>query len=331
MATLSTVKTNKGEIVDTPFGMSSCVLLRTLSQELIRKEIKQHFDQHLPCHVPVIDYKIWKHLESGLEFASPMTPGSPEYYNWLGKHDNYYPKYRWEYDAVIAELNKLRSKPLHVADIGCGDGRFLRSLIQQGNDISATGIDCSPNAVEKARLGGIFCRVGDHRDMLSSGEISLSSYDIVTAFHCLEHVQDPLSFVSGMADMTSAKGRIFVSTPLSPMPHEAYWFDIQNYPPHHLTRWSRRSYVYLADKLNLNARFVRCPKSFGPVTAWRSANKLNVFGPHFKMARFSDRVKELTGLIRSAPRFLNYLIKWGYSQPYGFQNDILVEFTKKLK
>jgi SAM-dependent methyltransferase len=258
-----------------------------------------------------------------------MVAGSAEYYNWLGAQPNYYPPYRWEYDAVISEVKRMQRHQINALDIGCGDGTFLKHLVAGVADVRATGVDTSPEAINSARARGLSCKLGDHRTLLIDGRLSKRSFDVVSAFHCLEHVENPVAFVAGMVEAMADDGKVYISTPLSPMPHERAWFDIQNHPPHHLTRWSQSAYRHLAERLNLKARFIECKHPLGPIAAWRSIVKLKVLGPTNKKARVRSRLKKILNSPRYTDLLLSCLLRWVKEKGQGFQNDVLVEFARK--
>lgn len=99
-------------------------------------------------------------------------------------------------------------------------------------------------------------------EFAARGEGPADGFDAVVTFHCLEHVQDPKGLIAGMSRLLSPQGRIFVSTPYSPMSFEGPWFDPLNHPPHHLSRWNQTAYKELGRQTGLRPMF-RMPLAEG--------------------------------------------------------------------
>jgi ubiquinone/menaquinone biosynthesis C-methylase UbiE len=201
-----------------------------------------------------------------------MAPGSESFYEWVCRQPAYYPSTRWEYaefdsmiEAAIRDGQRFR-----VLDVGCGSGRFLRRLKDKfGEDIECVGVDITPGALSQADQNEIRFILGDHREIAAD---SIGACDLVTSFHCLEHVADPLSFVRGMLGFVRQGGTVAVSTPLSPMSFEFEWKAIMNRPPHHMSRWNETAYSELASQLGLTVEF-RSEEASGALG--RTSNSVN--------------------------------------------------------
>ncbi len=222
----------------------------------LKRDLAKHFNTEEGLEQVEIDtYSLNRCPNCTLEFAHPMKPGSPSFYEWVTRQPNYYPPDRWEYsqfdghvESVIARNGKFR-----VLDVGCGSGKFLKRLKAKfGTAIDCVGIDITPGALSQAGDCGIQFILGDHREVDPS---SLPLFDLVTSFHCLEHVEDPYGFVGGMVRYARRDGKVAVSTPLSPMSFEFEWDAVMNRPPHHMSRWNERAYAALAERLGMAAEF----------------------------------------------------------------------------
>ena len=75
--------------------------------------------------------------------------------------------------------------------------------------------------------------------MILSPAIPGEKYDFVVFFEVLEHLENPGAFLLALKKILSPSGRIVFSTPnrMRFLP-QTHWAD---YPPHHLTRWSREA------------------------------------------------------------------------------------------
>jgi hypothetical protein len=100
-----------------------------------------------------------------------------------------------------------------LIEVGCGKGTFLKRLRAAG--YAATGIDPAydgddPHVLKRAFEPGI----------------ALSADGIVLR-HVLEHMQDPVAFLAGIAATNGGRGRIYIEVPCFDwiVEHRA-WFDI---------------------------------------------------------------------------------------------------------
>jgi SAM-dependent methyltransferase len=253
-----------------PLSSQPPVRIRALEGDFLRKEAEAYFRQPAPAGV-FIDYELWRCRETGLEFAWPPTPGTEAYYQWLGNQPAYYPKTRWEYSKVKALLD---ATPGLVADVGGGDGAFAGHL-GDAYKSRLVIVDLSETAVRKCAERGFRALSGDINDLVEDGSLGAKTFEAVTSFHCLEHVPDPVAFGRALAKLLKPGGTLYLSTPYSPMHFESHWFDVQNHPPHHLTRWNLDAYKKLAGILNLDMSY-RMPSA----SSWFSRSLRT-----FRMAR----------------------------------------------
>ena len=254
--------------------------IRDLPKAFILSQLESYYGVRPPADAVEEDYSLWECVETGLQFAWPMVPGNSVFYAWLAGFESYYPGVRWEYGEVKRLLESEgtgRGKDFTLMDVGCGKGDFLRGLPFIPAD-RKVALDFNEPAVEACRRQGFQSFCGTIETALAGGHLSPAQFPVVTAFHCLEHVTDPVGFVRSLVKVTKPGGRVFLSTPYSPMSFESDWFDILNHPPHHMTRWNLAAYQRLAAMLNLKMRYF-----IPPSAAFRRA--LNVFrllryGPH---------------------------------------------------
>lgn len=93
-------------------------------------------------------------------------------------------------------------------DVGCGGGLFLGMLRQEG--VRVVGLDLSPRAASVAwRVQGVPALAGD----LEHNPLRPSSFAVVTMFHVLEHLLDPLAQLRTVYDLLRPGGRLVVQVP----------------------------------------------------------------------------------------------------------------------
>jgi SAM-dependent methyltransferase len=135
-----------------------------------------------------------------------------------------------------------------LLEIGCGTGNFL-AFISSKVDIDAKGIDTHAPSVEACTSRGLSAM---HLDLAQFIErYPDAKYDVVCAFHCLEHVDDPRTLVRIMSKALAPEGRIIISVPYSPTSTDAIYPDCTNLPPHHLTQWNKESLAQLGKVVGL--------------------------------------------------------------------------------
>jgi SAM-dependent methyltransferase len=237
--------------------MTSCLVCGSTAEfsynvtgDLVRRSLAALYRDPAISDIAMPDYRMFRCGACELEFAVPPTPGSEEFYNWTVSHDDYYPTDRWEWGLVRERVKVLaagRAGPLTVVDVGCGAGDFL-DVLRNIPNVRGIGIDITEKSVGACRERGheAYCAT-----LQNAREFISTPIDVVTAFHCLEHVADPLTFILQARDLMDPNGRIMISTPYSPMSFEETWFDPLNHPPHHITRWSEKPYHVVADRAGL--------------------------------------------------------------------------------
>ena len=232
-------------------------LSRELLAESLRQSLAHYYRAIVPTQVCGDDYQLWACRRCTLEFAWPMAAGDAAFYDWITHLPNYYPADRWEWGEVRRRL-AAQARPLHLLEVGCGSGDFLSSL-NGIRDLTFVGLDTTEGSVAACHAKGLEVHAETLAEFEHRSPQPLQKPDVIVAFHCLEHVADPRAFIAGMCRLIAPGGRIFVSTPYSPMSFEGLWFDPLNHPPHHMTRWNRRAYTELASQLALEPTFTMPP------------------------------------------------------------------------
>jgi 2-polyprenyl-3-methyl-5-hydroxy-6-metoxy-1,4-benzoquinol methylase len=105
------------------------------------------------------------------------------------------------------KIEKLKRKG-QLLDIGCGTGEFLNEMQKHG--WQATGIEKDPRAAEVARQRyGLDVLTTD----LTSSHFAQNSFDVITFWHVLEHLPDPLHTLQRAKKMLKEDGLMLVAAP----------------------------------------------------------------------------------------------------------------------
>ena len=205
--------------------------------------ISEPFELQAPQHIA-------RCAMCGLEFSDPMRNPGEGFYTWLTTAHFAYPKRRWEWDEAIRVVEGMAAdRPIRVLDAGSGEGRFLE-MVAKIPGVVAQGIDQNPDVVAASMVRGLNVRHGD----LSVFDSSESGFDVITFWHVIEHVDDPVGILERARGCLAEDGIIMFSVPITPMSYEEAWPDPFNMPPHHLTRWSLTSLDALAERLDMRVK-----------------------------------------------------------------------------
>jgi 2-polyprenyl-3-methyl-5-hydroxy-6-metoxy-1,4-benzoquinol methylase len=125
-----------------------------------------------------------------------------------------------------------------LLDFGCGGGGFLRRMAERG--WSVTGLDSSAAAVETIRNDlGLNCLHGT----LPHPELQPCSFDVITMWHSLEHVHEPLAVLRDAFELLAPGGKLIVACPnYESWPARWFgstWFGLDL--PRHLTHFTKHT------------------------------------------------------------------------------------------
>jgi len=252
------------------------------SAQGVREAYETYYGQSYPGD-DFYDYAQLRCSQCAFEFFDPMRPGSNAFYKWMTLQKGYYPSHRWEWPETLAMIKAGGGKT--VLEVGCGAGDFMALACQQLPANRIVGVDTTATSVEKCRARGLEVFCGDLDSFLESIKSTGERFDVAVAFHCLEHVPDPKGFVRAMQRVLNAKGKIFLSTPYSPMSFEEAWFDPLNHPPHHLGRWNVKAYRALAQAVGMEVSFHMAPPT-RPRDSFILNIKLHYFGSSLRANRW---------------------------------------------
>ena len=194
------------------------------------------------------DYDLSSCPACGLTFSHPMRAADAAFYEASTEYDD-----KWEFDVVPDRLAELGRRGA-LLDLGCGDGRFLSRVT---GHFVPTGLDFNPEAVRAARAA---------RGLQDVHAVALEELDrwepdrrfeAITAFHVLEHLEDPRALLAHIARRLVPGGLLAVSVP-NPDRWVLRWVrEAWDHPPHHLTRWTARALRSLLEQQGFDVEEVR--------------------------------------------------------------------------
>lgn len=156
----------------------------------------------------------------------------------------------WEQHRVARHVGRGEK----VLDVGCGGGVFLREATRRratcvGLDVQARQLDWARDNAPEAM---VFQMTLD--DYVASHPAE--RFDLVTAFHVLEHLPNPLQFLETARQTLRPGGRLAIAVPNRGRLRIERRLDELDTPPHHVTYWSRDALANILCRAGLSAVMV---------------------------------------------------------------------------
>lgn len=152
-------------------------------------------------------------------------------YDRMAAHDSTHWWYRARRDILADYIGRYAGLPkdARILEIGCGTGHNLPMLAAFG-DVDAIEIDAAARDIASARLGK---PVGEAPLPELTG-VPERSYDLIAVLDVVEHIEDDVAALAGMARRLKPGGKILVTVPA----HQWMWsaHDVVN---HHHRRYSK--------------------------------------------------------------------------------------------
>lgn len=158
----------------------------------------------------------------------PNTIDLIKYYERYNRNQYLSPITVKRYEDLLDRFEKFR-KSSRILDVGCGSGYFLEVAKQRGWEVFGT--EFTEDAVSVCRSKGIMM----HQGKLDTENYPASSFDIITSFEVLEHINDPLEEVKKFHALLRKEGIVYLTTPnfnsLSRLVLKEKW-NVLEFPEH---------------------------------------------------------------------------------------------------
>lgn len=109
---------------------------------------------------------------------------------------------------VLEEYVGVGGVERRILDVGCGTGGMLPLLARYGD---VAGVEAEPSAVEQCRA--TFPEFPVRLGSLPSGVVGHGTYDLVTAFDVIEHIEDDRGALQSLAGVVEPGGILLVTVP----------------------------------------------------------------------------------------------------------------------
>lgn len=178
----------------------------------------------------------------GFIFCSriPTVTELISYYDKYPRNDYLSPVTVKRYNELLDQFEKYR-KTGKMLDVGCGIGLFLIEAKKRGWEVYGT--EFTDRAIEICREKGIQMEQGK----LDPAWYTENSFDVVTSWEVMEHINNPLEEVSNIRQILRPGGLFFFTTP-NFNAFERYVlksnYNVIEYPEH-LCYYTKRTMNYL--------------------------------------------------------------------------------------
>lgn len=205
------------------------------------------------------EFQIYECLKCGLLFTDPR-PGkneigkyykSEEYYSHQENKTGFIPKLYESVKTVnLKKKYKMATKGIakgRVMDIGCGVGDFLHTMEQKGWETIGIEPSEEAKAIAKKRIKAQIL------DTEAQETLSDNSFDLITMWHVLEHVDDLHWQLNQLERLVKPNGRVVIAVPnyksYDGVFYKEKWaaYDI----PRHLNHFNQETLVRIFKNNNL--------------------------------------------------------------------------------
>ena len=222
----------------------------TLSSILRRWEEVLH--KPLPAAVwanygPLKDQSIclFECAECGFGRFEPLAAGTAKFYEAISPVD-YYNADKWEFVCAAADLKAAGA--VRILDVGCGSGFFLDYLKESIPCAELFGFELN---------GELLGQVASRGFGVLANAAEKTQFDAIVMLQVLEHASDPVAFLQTFLRLLRPGGLLILTTPNAAGPIQRFPDALTELPPHHLTRWTEKSFRALLPAYGIRIRCVR--------------------------------------------------------------------------
>lgn len=233
-----------------------------------------------------IHYRILKCERCGLVFSSPIF--SPEkllkfYKKSLCNYEDQIPYLIKTYFKIVEQIKGSLPKNPEVLEVGCGNGFFLKALVDLDYTSNVFGVEPSSRMVLQADSA---LRSKIKVNIFKSDLFLKNRFDLILCFHTLDHMFDPKEFIEGAYSMLKKNGYIVVVV------HDAQGLSVKLFGEK--SAIFDIEHIYLFNKKTLRKVFVR--NSFKVIKIFDLVNSypLNYW---IQMSGFPHIIKKYTKFI----------------------------------
>jgi SAM-dependent methyltransferase len=198
----------------------------------------------------------------GFGFGVPWVGGDADFYAIAHEGRPHYPSHRWEFGVTLDALRYMRA-PLRLAEVGAGNGAFLKLL---GDEYYVTAADLDEGAVTQLRAQGFDAVRGSLSDLAGRAD---PPNDVVCMFQTLEHMADFEEVFEHLRRLLKPGGSLFLSVPNGAATDlQEVLTGLWDMPPNHIGRWTPAAIERLAERQRFGVAAIELEPVRTIATAW---------------------------------------------------------------
>jgi 2-polyprenyl-3-methyl-5-hydroxy-6-metoxy-1,4-benzoquinol methylase len=136
----------------------------------------------------------------------PTLDELEKHYEGYGRNDYLSPITIKRYHEILDRFEPFK-KSGKLLDVGCGIGYFLEVAKSRGWEVYGT--EFTDEAIEICQSKGISMKKG----ILNPNDFELESFDIITSFEVIEHINNPREELANFYKLLRKGGMVYVTTP----------------------------------------------------------------------------------------------------------------------
>lgn len=189
--------------------------------------------------------KILECNDCGLVYLSSTTHIKKLHYEKSGMHNGIKPNVNsWLKANRVDDMRRYKLLKNYISnkkiiDFGCGAGGFLKLISKVAKDANGVELEQAMQQSYIARKLNVFTD-------LKFAIQSKKKWNILTAFHVVEHLSDPIKILSKLSKLMTNKGEMFIEVPNS---EDALLTLYKNNAFQNFAYWSQHLYLFNVNNL----------------------------------------------------------------------------------
>jgi 2-polyprenyl-3-methyl-5-hydroxy-6-metoxy-1,4-benzoquinol methylase len=186
------------------------------------------------------EIKVLECEECGLVYLSSLNHIENDHYENSGMHDGETPDINtWLKETATDDERRyqfLKEKMVNstVLDFGCGAGGFLDRAGKTASKVAGVELEAALQSSFNKRELSVYPSLQNAID-------NSEKYNLITAFHVVEHLSDPVSILQNLSQLLGGRGEIIVEVPSS---NDALLTLYNNEPFQNFTYWSQHLFLF---------------------------------------------------------------------------------------
>lgn len=203
----------------------TCYLCGSTEFEKLEGSVRDDASLDVLCckNCSLVSLSSFDHIDENFYENDMMHGGEVNVKNWLEQTK--------DDDSRRFRFLKKELKNKKVLDFGCGNGGFLKRSKKLAKKVAGIDLQTSMADFYKKNNLEVFQDIGQIED----------KFDLITMFHVLEHIKDPIELLKRLGESLTPEGQIIIEVPSS---DDALLSIYKNPAFSHFTYWSCHLFLF---------------------------------------------------------------------------------------